>query len=112
MGKVFEKVSENVSFGHIIASTAKTRYLLSCGTSNWGAWALLAGLSALKDEQLLPSDEFETEVLKNIVAAGAVDAVTRQNELTVDGFPLECHLDILAKLRLTLENRDNRRLAS
>lgn len=99
MGKVFERVRADIPFGERIACTLKTDHLLACGTSNWGAWALLAGLSILENENLLPDKSFEAKLLNNIVSAGAVDAVTKKRALSVDGFPLERHFELLDQLQ-------------
>ena len=44
MGKVCGRVKEHVPKGDTIASCVATDFLLACGVSNWGGYALAAGL--------------------------------------------------------------------
>jgi len=47
MGKVHDKVVESVPFGKSIASSTSCDYLITCGVSNWGGFAVAAGLCIL-----------------------------------------------------------------
>jgi hypothetical protein len=83
-----------------IASTVKVRHLVVAGTSNWGAYGIVAELERLAGRPLLPSAEEERRMVQACVEAGAVDGITRRREPTVDGLPLEAHVGMLELLRL------------
>lgn len=61
------------------------------GTSNWGAYALAAAVSVLREEKSAlrrHTVSAQQRVLERIVReGGAVDGVTRRREPTVDGLP-------------------------
>ena len=50
MGLVHEEVLCSITNGDQIAAAAPTMWLLSCGVSNWGCWALQFGLAILNDD--------------------------------------------------------------
>ena len=54
--------------------------------SNWGGYGLIAALSKLVKQNLLPSVEWEKELIIEMVRKGAVDGMSGQRELAVDGF--------------------------
>ena len=83
-----------------ITSVVKVRHLVVAGTSNWGAWGVVAELSRLAGRPLLHSAEDERRMVEACVAAGAVDGITRQRAATVDGLPLAAHVGMLELLRL------------
>lgn len=47
MGKVHDKIVESVPFGESIASSISCDYLITCGVSNWGGFAIASGLQVL-----------------------------------------------------------------
>ena len=83
-----------------IASVVKVRHLVVAGVSNWGAYGIVAELSALAGRPLLHTAEEERAMVQACVDAGAVDGLTRRAEPTVDGLPLEAHVGMLELLRL------------
>ena len=83
-----------------IASVVKVSHLVVAGTSNWGAYGIVAELSALAGRPLLHSADEERKMVQACVDAGAVDGLTRRAEPTVDGLPLEAHVGMLELLRL------------
>ena len=81
-----------------IACVTPSKYLVACGVSNWGGYAL-AALTAWHKHSQLPLDQASlTELLQQIVAAGAIDGVSGQSTATVDGLPLEIELAMFSKL--------------
>ncbi len=66
-----------------------TSKLLIASVSNWGGYGLVAAMSAIEGKNLLPSIEYEVELLKRTVEAGAVDGMSTKQENKVDGFTLE-----------------------
>ena len=103
MGKIRDYVVNNVPYGDIIAAAFATDYLILAGISNWGAHALVAALSILCGKKLLYSTETGVELLKTMVSIGAVNGVTKENTLTVDGLSLEDNIRILNELRAVVE---------
>ncbi|HXG02259.1 MAG TPA: DUF4392 domain-containing protein, partial [Candidatus Binatia bacterium] len=81
-----------------IASVVRVRHLVVAGTSNWGAYGVVAALSRLTGRPLLHSAEDERRLIQACAKAGAVDGITRRAEPTVDGLPLEVHAGFVALL--------------
>lgn len=76
--------------------------LIIASVSNWGAYGLVAALSRLVKRNLLPSVEWEKEMINEIVARGAVDGVSGQRRSAVDGFDLEQNAWALVELHRIL----------
>lgn len=85
------------------ATSIATDHLISAGVSNWGAYALTAGLSYLEKQTLLHTPEEEASLLKAAVQAGAVDGFSRRPELSVDGIPLLVHQCIIQLFHSLIE---------
>ena len=103
MGKIKRYVVANVPYGDIIAASFAADYLILAGVSNWGAHALVAAVSILFNRDLLYSVETGERLLRAIVDAGAVNGITKQNTLTVDGLGLEENIKILSELKAVVE---------
>lgn len=103
MGKIKRYVVANVPYGDIIAASFAADYLILAGVSNWGAHALVAAVSILFNRDLLYSVETGEKLLRAIVDAGAVNGITKQNTLTVDGLGLEENIKILGELKAVVE---------
>lgn len=99
MGKVRPAVITGIARGATIASVVAADHLIVAGTSNWGAWGLVAGLSLLSEMDLLPDEERARRDLERLLAAGAVDGVTGRSAPTVDGLAWPVHAALLAALR-------------
>lgn len=128
MGKVLGAVREHIPNGSTIASVVPADALLSAGVSNWGAWGLIAAVEALvrydaakfADDglaggadpkaallllppgALLPLEGWERSVSAAVLEAGATDGITGASDGSVDGVPLERHLEVLGALRKLL----------
>ncbi len=76
--------------------------LVIASVSNWGGYGLVAALSRLAGCNLLPSVEWEKEIIKEIVARGAVDGVSGQRRAAVDSFDLEQNAWALIELHRLL----------
>lgn len=105
MGKIpWEVIHRNIPNGGLVACRVPTQHLLVCGVSNWGAYALAAGVAHLRgqaavDGRLFDS-EFEREVLEAMVERGPlVDGVTGESTATVDGLPWDSYASVLPRLR-------------
>ena len=105
-------IAANVAHGDKIACTTPARHLIVAGVSNWGAYALLGALAALRAEKraalLAALDEgLDRQILERMVRDGpAVDGVTRLPNLTVDGFDPERHHRVLREIRALVEAAD------
>jgi hypothetical protein len=104
MGKISpEVIGRNIPNGELIACRVATDHLIVCGVSNWGAYALAAGVALLRGAKLDPSlldVEKEREYLRIMVEQGPlVDGVTAQPTVTVDGLPFEEYVKPLVHVR-------------
>jgi hypothetical protein len=76
--------------------------LVIASVSNWGGYGLIAALSRLIKCNLLPSVEWEKEIINKIVAKGAVDGVSGQSRSAVDNFDQEQNAWALIQLHRVL----------
>jgi len=100
MGNVRARIARTGALPRSIASVVRVKHLVVAGTSNWGAWGVVAELSRLAGRPLLHSADEERRMVEACVAAGAVDGISRRREATVDGLPLAAHVGMLELLRL------------
>ena len=90
MGRVpWATIARNIPNGNRIACRVRTHQTIVAGVSNWGAYALAAGVFVLRGVRP-PDDLFdpdrEREILEVMVREGPlVDGVTGQQTATVDG---------------------------
>jgi hypothetical protein len=83
-----------------IACTVPAEVVVVASVSNWGAYAIVAGLAIrLGDARLLHHPKDETRMLKACVLAGARDGLSGQRRLTVDALPLRMQRAVVALLR-------------
>ncbi|MBY4677703.1 DUF4392 domain-containing protein [Marinobacterium arenosum] len=94
MGNIYEALKEL----DIVASATQVDELLIADVSNWGAYGLMAFLSLWNDTDLLAKVK-PLEILQYLSELGSVDGVTRLNELTEDGLPVNEGESILLELR-------------
>ena len=98
MGLLAEVIPTVPSLVKLPCVTATTRLVIT-SVSNWGGYGLVAAMSLQKGKDLLPSVEAEQDLVKQVVAAGAVDGMSRKSEYKVDGFTLEENSETVARLR-------------
>jgi len=91
MGNVRARLVRRGGLGARIASVVPADHLVVAGTSNWGAYGIVAALGRLARRPLLHDSGLERRLLEACVAAGAVDGITRRAEPAVDGLPAETH---------------------
>jgi hypothetical protein len=103
MNLIREEIVANVTFGNQICAATKADCLIVSGVSNWGCYTVAGGLSILKNQNLLPSVEEEIEHLEKIVASGAVDGVSKEVEVSVDGYSLEENMKIVEDVHKIVE---------
>jgi hypothetical protein len=109
MGKIpHETIMKNIPNGDLIHCRVATDYLIVAGVSNWGAYALAAGVYVLCGVKP-PADLFdpgrEREILEVMVREGPlVDGVTGKQIATVDGLSWEEYARPLIRIREILES--------
>jgi D-glutamate cyclase len=104
MGKIpLEVIQRNIAHGGLVACRVPTDHLIVAGVSNWGAYALAAGVYALRG--VVPNPRLfdpaaERRILQVMVDQGQlVDGVLGTPSATVDGLSWEQYSAVLARLR-------------
>ena len=103
MGKIpWDVVDRNIPNGGLVACRVPTQHLLVCGVSNWGAYALAAGVRLLRGapfDASLFDPVREQQILDRMVAAGPlVDGVLGKPSISVDGLTWEQYADVLTRI--------------
>ena len=103
MGKIpWDVIDRNIRGGGLVACRVPTEHLLVCGISNWGAYALTAGIWRLRGHALHPllaDPENEHKILRVMVEHGPlVDGVTGQPTLSVDAQAFDDYIKVLPML--------------
>jgi hypothetical protein len=87
----------------VFCSRVRTDALISCGISNWGGYALLAGVALAKGrveilEKVTP--EQEGTVLDYLVRHGpAIDGITYKPDLSVDGIEFDDYMKVIERIK-------------
>jgi hypothetical protein len=108
MGKIPpEVIARGIPHGGRIACRVPTDHLIVGGVSNWGAYALAAGVALLRRQRLpvsLFDVERERELLRIMVEQGPlVDGVTAKPTVTVDGLAFDDYAEPLRRIGELLE---------
>ena len=101
MGKVpWSMIRRAIPRGGLIACRVPTDHLIVAGVSNWGAYALAAGVAVLRGERIgtMFDPSVEEATLGRMVEAGLIDGVSGERAATVDGLPFVVHADVLTRL--------------
>jgi hypothetical protein len=103
MGKIaWDTIRRNIPNGGLVACRIPTDHLIVAGVSNWGAYALSAGVRSLRGEKGdtdLYDTEREREILQVMVERGPlVDGVTGRPTATVDGLTWEQYAEPLTRI--------------
>jgi len=102
-------IAQHVDHGATIACVTPARHLIVAGVSNWGAYALLGALAALREEwraRLLSclDEALDKAILQATVDHGpAVDGVSRLRTMTVDNLDIAVHHVKLREIRAVVE---------
>ena len=102
-------IARHVDHGETIACVTPAQHLIVAGVSNWGAYALIGALAAMRQDWrrtlLACLDEtLDRTVLEAMIEQGpAVDGVSRQPTLTVDDLGIAIHHQVLRKIRTLVE---------
>lgn len=109
MGRLpWSLIARKIKHGDQIACRVPTDHLIVAGVSNWGAYALAAGVFILRGVNP-PPDLFdpdrEREILEAMVRDGPlVDGVTGRQTATVDGLAWDEYTKPLIRIREILES--------
>jgi hypothetical protein len=98
MGKLASQIKQTPNLPDEPAMTP-VDYLIIASVSNWGAYGLLAALSILCRQDLVPSAEWEGAILKELNARGTVDGITGERDGGVDAFTQEQNASIINRLK-------------
>jgi hypothetical protein len=91
MGNVRARLAREGPLMARIACVVRVDHLVVAGTSNWGAYGIVAALARLTGQSLLHSPAEESRLVEACVDAGGGDGITRRREPTVDSLPLAFH---------------------
>ncbi|NBI71437.1 DUF4392 domain-containing protein [Clostridiaceae bacterium] len=95
MGAFRAEIAAGVACGETICAREAADLTLAGGVSNWWGWGIASLLSLRLGRSLLPSEETEARLLRQVVLAGGVDGATREATVTVDNLSLEVNLSVL-----------------
>jgi hypothetical protein len=105
-GKIPWEVFKENSSTHreaVFCSRVKTDYLISCGISNWGGYALLAGVAlAMGRSEILEkvTRKQEGKVLDYLVRHGpAIDGITCKQGYSVDGIEFDDYMKLIERIK-------------
>ncbi len=105
MGNVRARLSRGGRLMARIASVVRVDHLVVAGTSNWGAYGVVAALERLTGRALLHTGAIERRLIQACVQAGAIDGIARTREPSVDGLPADVHAGIVDLLRAAASRR-------
>jgi hypothetical protein len=100
--EVFKQHS-STNRGAVFSSRVKTDHLISCGISNWGGYALLAGVALAMGrpevfERMTP--EREGMVLDYLIRHGpAIDGITCKQDYSVDGIKFDDYMTVIERIK-------------
>ncbi len=103
MGNVLEHIPPVATLPDEPAITTVDRLVIA-SVSNWGGYGLVAALSRLAGRNLLPDAAAETQLIRRMVDAGAVDGGSGLNRYYVDNFTLEENGEVLEKLQQIVDD--------
>jgi hypothetical protein len=118
MGKIPRNViARNIPNGQLVACRVRVDHNIVCGISNWGAYALAAGVWHLKSLSPQPplsnggmkgslfDPDAEHDLWDRVLRrAPLVDGMTGQVTLTVDGLPWPDYIRVMSRLREAIES--------
>jgi hypothetical protein len=87
----------------VFCCRVKANYLISCGVSNWGGYALMAGVAlAMGKLDILEkvSSEKEGMVLDYLIRHGpAIDGITCKQDHSVDGIEFKDYMKVIERIK-------------
>ncbi|MBU3189990.1 DUF4392 domain-containing protein [Clostridium bowmanii] len=112
MGNIENDIKRYVKNGEKICAKSTCDYLIVAGTSNWGAYAIVSGLSLLSNKNIFHDYYTEIKMLEKVISVGGVDGYTGKPSMTVDGIKLSYNVRQVVNFNLIVEsylslNRNN-----
>lgn len=104
MGNIENDIKKYVENGVKICAKSTCDYLIVAGTSNWGAYAIVSGLSLLSNKNNLHNYYTEIEMLERVISVGGVDGYTGKPSMTVDGIKLSYNIRQLVNFNSIVES--------
>ncbi len=105
-GKIPWEIFKNHSTTHrepVFCSRIETDYFISCGVSNWGGYALMAGVALAKGNPAIlqkVTPEQEGRVLDYLIHHGpAVDGITFRQDHSVDGIEFKDYMKVIERIK-------------
>lgn len=87
----------------VFCSRVETDYLVSCGISNWGGYALLAGVALAKGRPHMlerVTRKRERKVLDYLIRYGpAIDGITCKREHSIDGIQFDDYMKVIERIK-------------
>ena len=105
MGTVHARLARLGRLMATIACVVPADHLVVAGTSNWGAYGIVAALERRTGRSLLHTGALERRLIQACVDAGAVDGIARTPTGTVDGLAGDVHAGIVELLRAAVGAR-------
>jgi hypothetical protein len=102
-------IARHVAHGETIACVTPARHLIVAGVSNWGAYALIGALAAVREDWRATlvaclDETLDRAVLEAMIEHGpAVDGVSRLQTPTVDNLDITTHHRVLRMIRTLVE---------
>lgn len=112
MGNIENDIKKYVENGEKICAKSTCDYLIVAGTSNWGAYAIVSGLSLLSNKNIFHDYYTEIKMLERVISVGGVDGYTGKPSMTVDGIKLSYNIGQVVNFNSIVEsylslNRNN-----
>ena len=100
-------MAKNIVNAEQVRCVVPCDHLIVAGVSNWGAYAVAAGVLLLRGGRV-PVELFDAEAVRTMIEILAkmgplVDGVTGRPEATVDGLPWDVYAAPLVRIREILE---------
>ncbi|MBE5924953.1 MAG: DUF4392 domain-containing protein [Lachnospiraceae bacterium] len=96
MGKIAGPVSRKLSLEPCVIPAD---IFVIATVSNWGAYGIVAALSKLCKQELIPGFDWVQDYIKKTVKLGSVDGVSGWHSISVDGKSMKTEHEILHALR-------------
>ncbi len=103
MGNLYNEIIETSGLPDNPSITTVSNLIIS-SCSNWGAYGLIAAISKLIGENLLPSVDLSKEYIMKLVDSGAVEGMSGKKYYGVDGRNLDDDSSCLQRLHDHLKN--------
>ncbi|MGH4140583.1 DUF4392 domain-containing protein [Clostridium sp.] len=104
MGNIENDIKRYVKNGEKICAKSTCDYLIVAGTSNWGAYALVSGLSLLSNKNVFHNYYTEIKMLEKVMSVGGVDGYTGKPSMTVDGIKLSYNIGQVVNFNSIVES--------